>query len=101
MTEYIKSVAKFLKRYWWLLAVGMVLTKYSVEYAYQERGYWAVGGEYLVIPMLLMVACLAESIIREIRETFAFDYDEEDSDGDYGWNKKHHLGFSEESEHRR
>ena len=68
----------------------MVLTKYSVEYAYQERGYWAVGGEYLVLPVLLMGAYLIETVIKEIRATFIFD-DEEGSDGYYGRNQKHHL----------
>lgn len=47
-----------------LVAVGAVLQRYAVEAAYFERGYWAVGGEWLIIPICIM----AGQVVRSLRE---------------------------------
>lgn len=40
----------------YVLAVTYMVSKWAIHFAYQERGYNAVGGEYLFIPMAAWVA---------------------------------------------
>ena len=43
-----------------LTVIGVALTLWAVGYAYECRGYWAVGGEYafLLLPLLgFLVDC--------------------------------------------
>lgn len=43
-----------------LALAGVALTLWAVGYAYGDRGYWAVGGEYafLLLPLLgFLVEC--------------------------------------------
>lgn len=47
-----------------LVAVGAVLQRCEVEAAYSERGYWAVGGEWLILPICIM----AGQVVRSLRE---------------------------------
>jgi hypothetical protein len=50
----------------WLYAIagsmGLVLTPVAIRSAYIQRGYFAVGGEWLVLPLVLMVAMLINEI---------------------------------------
>lgn len=52
-----------------LALVGVVLTAWAVGYAYECRGYWAVGGEYafLLLPLLLglIVDCALQDAAEE------------------------------------
>lgn len=41
---------------WYVWVIGCVLQRYAIAYAYQQRGYRAVGGEWLVLPVTLMAA---------------------------------------------
>ena len=46
-----------------LALIGVALTAWGVGYAYECRGYWAVGGEYafLLLPLLgLAVECMLQ-----------------------------------------
>lgn len=50
---------KFIKKhgaYFISLAIGLVLTVLAVIAAKADRGYWAFGGEYFIIPICLMFA---------------------------------------------
>lgn len=40
-----------------LAIIGVVLTVWTTQYAYADRGYFAVGGEYM--PLLLPVVSFA------------------------------------------
>ena len=51
---------------WLLLTVGLILTAVCVRVAYQERGYIAVGGEWLVIPLLVTVKAGVKSVAEDI-----------------------------------
>lgn len=50
-----------------LTVVGAVLQRYAVEAAYVERGCWAVGGEWLVLPVFLMMGQIARSLRETLR----------------------------------
>lgn len=55
MRRFRKKVRRFVRLYWFWVSLGLVLTKVSVEAAYIERGYRAYGGEWLVLPVVLIV----------------------------------------------
>lgn len=53
-----------------LALIGVVLTAWAVGYAYECRGYWAVGGEYafLLLPLFgLAVDCELQDAAEERR----------------------------------
>lgn len=45
---------------------GAVLTAIAVPCAYQARGYWAFGGEWLVLPAVLAAAAVAEIVLQDM-----------------------------------
>ena len=55
MRRFRKKVRRFVRLYWFWVSLGLVLTKVSVETAYIERGYKAYGGEWLVLPVVMIV----------------------------------------------
>ncbi len=55
----MRKVSGFVLKNWLWIALGIILTKFAVEYAYQERGYIAYGGEWLVLPCLLLAVSMA------------------------------------------
>lgn len=57
---------KIILKNWLLLTVGLILTAVCVRVAYQERGYIAVGGEWLVIPLLVTVKAVVKSVAEDI-----------------------------------
>lgn len=57
---------KIILKNWLLLTVGLILTAVCVRVAYQERGYIAVGGEWLVIPLLVTIKVIAKSVVEDI-----------------------------------
>ena len=50
-----------------LTAVGIVATAVAAAYAFADRGYFAVGGEYAFLSLPLIGMCL-ECIADDIRE---------------------------------
>ena len=54
MRRFRKKVRRFVRLYWFWVSLGLVLTKVSVEAAYIERGYKAYGGEWLVLPVVMI-----------------------------------------------
>lgn len=61
-----RKIRGFVLRNWFWTVLGCVLTKKAVETAYLERGYMAVGGEWLVLPVILMTVGLVRDVFREI-----------------------------------
>ncbi len=50
------------------LAVTFMAGKWAFDYAYMERGYEAIGGEYLFVPMAAWVAYKVISIFLDTLE---------------------------------
>lgn len=44
------------------IIIGLALTPIAVQSAYTARGYYAVGGEWLVLPLSLAIATLVEGL---------------------------------------
>lgn len=73
----MRKVKRFIYQEWIWITLGIILTRFAVEYAYQERGYMAYGGEWLVLPVLLMAVNTARDIASIVIVTFE---GEEDAD---------------------
>lgn len=50
-----------------LAAVGVVATAVAAAYAFADRGYFAVGGEYAFLSLPLLGMCV-EYIVGDMRE---------------------------------
>lgn len=44
------------------IVVGLAMTPIAIQSAYAARGYFAVGGEWLVLPLSLAIATLVEGL---------------------------------------
>ena len=53
---------------WILLSSGLLLTAVFVEVAYRERGYVAFGGEWLVLPIMILLKIMVRDFIKEVWE---------------------------------
>lgn len=58
----IKRIKGYIAKNWLWISVGLVLTGISVEMAYAERGYIACGGEWLTLPLVLMLVDTARTM---------------------------------------
>lgn len=50
-----------------LTIVGIVATTVAAAYAFADRGYFAIGGEYAFLSLPLLGMCI-EYIVNDIRE---------------------------------
>lgn len=57
---------KYLAKNWHLILAGVALTAFAVPYTYQTRGYFAVGGEWMILPVILMVAYFTKVLMEDI-----------------------------------
>lgn len=57
-----------------LTVVGIVATAIAAAYAFEYRGYFAVGGEYAFLSLPLLGRCI-EYIVDDIREGRRHDVD--------------------------
>lgn len=62
----MKKMEKYIDRNWIWLATGMILTRKAIEFAYVERGYVAFGGEWLILPVMMLLVCMARNIRRSL-----------------------------------
>jgi len=53
-----------------LIILAILATPHFVVQAYQARGYFAVGGEWLMLPLILLVVVLWGQIKLLYRECF-------------------------------
>ena len=44
------------------IVIGLAMTPVAVQSAYVARGYYAVGGEWLILPLSLAIATLIEGL---------------------------------------
>lgn len=62
---------KFFERYGMyiaVVAVGAVLTPAAIRTATLQRGYKAIGGEYLIIPLSILIVFFAQEVKQMLRE---------------------------------
>lgn len=66
----------WLRRNWYWIVIGLVLTAKAVDYTYVERGMMAFGGEWLILPLIGMVVYLARDMRREFSAVFSWEGEE-------------------------
>lgn len=69
---------KYLAKNWHLILDGIALTAFAVPHTYEIRGYFAVGGEWLILPVILVFDYLVRAVMKDIFDILNFeDGDEE------------------------
>ena len=63
MTE----IKKYIKENWIWIVMGFILTGISIRYVYIKRGYLAYGGEWLVLPLILMTVEIVKNVITIVK----------------------------------
>lgn len=63
-----RKVVRYLNRTWFYILIGLWLTVKAIDAAYEFRGYEAVGSEYLVLPMFLLLVEVLRAGIRFYKE---------------------------------
>lgn len=49
------KVARMIEIYWFPLTLGFLITAAALQIMVEVRGYFAIGGEHLITPILCMV----------------------------------------------
>lgn len=58
----MKKIKRYISKNWLWIVAGLLLTVPAVKMAYEQRGYVAYGGEWLILPLILMGVELAVNI---------------------------------------
>jgi len=57
---------KYLAKNRHLILAGIALTAFVVPHTYKLRGYFAIGGEWLILPVILMFDYLVRAVMKDI-----------------------------------
>lgn len=68
MKKIINIVESYVIKNWIWIVVGCVLTRKAVEIAYDTRGVYRIGGEWLILPIILMLVSLVRSMKSEYKK---------------------------------
>ena len=63
----MRKVIQSSRENWIPIVVGIILTKRAVEYAYQVRGYDAIGSEWLVLPFTIFIFNWGRDVLEDLR----------------------------------
>ena len=63
----MKRIQRYIIKKWLPISAGIVITAVCVRMAYIERGYMAYGGEWLVLPIILVGREVFEGCICSLR----------------------------------
>lgn len=71
-------------KYWIAFIIGAILTPIGHKIATADRGYRAIGGEILIIPLLMIIVLIADQVKERIKETNDYFKEREEKE----WTKK-------------
>lgn len=63
----MREFKRYVVENWFWIALGLILTGLSVRYTASQRGYQAIGGEWLVLPLILMFVWIVKSMYAEAK----------------------------------
>ncbi len=77
--EYDKRYGyrEYFRKNWYWICLGITLTPPAVQYTYTERGYAAFGGEWLILPLILMAVEMVRNVGDMARCLFEMEDDHE------------------------
>lgn len=81
----MKKLEEYIVRNWIWIVTGLILTWKAVEFACAERGYVAFGGEWLVLPVMMMPV----HMVRNVRSSLFATFGEEVDAGDRRTSRHH------------
>lgn len=70
----MRKVRRLLKENWIPIAVGILLTKWAVDYAYRVRGYDAIGSEWLENEVNFEIGFCSHIDILQVRKKIRFTH---------------------------
>lgn len=73
----LDDIREFVNQYWLWIVIGLVLTEKAVSAAYAQRGYLTVGGEWLVLPVIILAVSLIRSVIEDMCDIWERDDDDD------------------------
>ena len=73
MKQFLKKAKRFVVHYWLSISLGMIATPFAVQHAYRDRGRLAFGGEYLVLPAMVMGAYLFRQVVLAVIHSYPDD----------------------------
>lgn len=73
----MRKTKRYISRNWLWIIAGLILTEVFVKMAYAERGYVAYGGEWMTLPLVLMLAEVSRRVGDVVRYLFG-------TEGGYG-----------------
>ena len=63
---------RYLRNYWYWIVIGIVLTANAMRDVYEVRGYVSYGGEWMILPLILLLIELVRSIKAVVSEILEF-----------------------------
>lgn len=66
----MRKIKRCIVRNWFWITVGLVLTRFAVEKCYEQRGGFFIGGEWFILPLILMTKYLIPAFVSEIVNVF-------------------------------
>jgi len=88
----MEKMEKYIVQNWIWLMSGLILTRKAVEFAYAERGYVAFGGEWLVLPVMMMLVHMTRTVRKSL---FTTDETWEEVDAGDRRTSRHHRRMAE------
>ena len=73
---------KYIAKFWFFLIIGILLTRYEVERMYEVRGGFYIGGEWLTVPLIILVTVFVPQMVREMFDIYKEDEDAGEIMGD-------------------
>ncbi len=63
----MKKFWNYVNRWWLVIAISFVLQGLAISEAYSQRGYLAYGGEYLIVPLAVIISIGLDRAIDEFK----------------------------------
>ena len=92
------KIKHYIFRNWFWLTVGLVFTRFAVEKCYEARGGFFIGGEWFILPLILMTKYLIPAFISEIVNVLG---EEDDKDAKETVENRRGMARKRSKPHRR
>ena len=77
----MKGINRYISKNWIWIITGLIFTGVFANVAYAERGYLAYGGEWLTLPLILMLVEMARNV-EELAKSLSGTEDDYESERD-------------------